>query len=160
MIKNILTMQHRNFLATQFIHMVNVMKRLFLTLLFFSNSLMSDDIIINDIVRVYDGDTITINIANIPKVFGEKIGVRLKGFDTPELRGSCKREKDLAKQAKKYMEKIVYSGYPLKLKEVGRDKYFRLLGRLYVNNVDVADLMISSRLAYTYNGGTKQSWCN
>ena len=45
---------------------------------------MYNDIIKDfDIIEVRDGDTFIISIHNIPKVFGEKIAVRIRGIDTP-----------------------------------------------------------------------------
>ena len=37
-------------------------------------------------VRNYDGDTVKVNIPEIPRLFGEEISVRIRGIDTPEIR--------------------------------------------------------------------------
>ena len=34
----------------------------------------------------YDGDTVTVNIDNVPALFGSHIPVRVRGIDTPEMK--------------------------------------------------------------------------
>ena len=44
-------------------------------------------------------------------------------------------------------------------KEV-RGKYFRIVGRLKADGVDISDLLIEQQLAVLYDGGTKRKdWC-
>jgi len=44
-------------------------------------------------------------------------------------------------------------------KEV-RGKYFRIVGRLIADGVDISDLLIERQLAVLYDGGTKgKDWC-
>ncbi len=44
-------------------------------------------------------------------------------------------------------------------KEV-RGKYFRIVGRLMADGVDISDLLIQRQLAVLYDGGTKRKdWC-
>ncbi len=44
-------------------------------------------------------------------------------------------------------------------KEV-RGKYFRIVGRLIADGVDISDLLIQQHLAILYDGGTKvKEWC-
>ena len=38
-------------------------------------------------VRAYDADTITVNLKDLPPVFGEELGIRVAGIDAPEIRG-------------------------------------------------------------------------
>ena len=54
------------------------------------------------VVKVYDGDTITI-AAKFPNTDGPiyRFSVRLDGIDTPEIKGKTQAEKDLAKQNQK-----------------------------------------------------------
>ena len=45
-------------------------------------------------------------------------------------------------------------------KEV-RGKYFRIVGRLIADDVDISDLLIERQLAVFYDGGTKtKDWCD
>ena len=41
-------------------------------------------------VRAYDADSLTVNLKNLPSVFGEEFGIRAVGIDSPEIRGRCK----------------------------------------------------------------------
>jgi len=44
-------------------------------------------------------------------------------------------------------------------KEV-RGKYFRIVGRLIADGVDISDLLVQKNLAVLYDGGTKtKDWC-
>jgi len=44
-------------------------------------------------------------------------------------------------------------------KEV-RGKYFRIVGRLIADDVDISELLIQKNLAVLYDGGTKvKDWC-
>ena len=44
-------------------------------------------------------------------------------------------------------------------KEV-RGKYFRIVGRLIADGVDISELLIQKNLAVLYDGGTKgEDWC-
>lgn len=108
-------------------------------------------------VQVVDGDTV--------KVQGEN--VRLMGFDTPEIfRPKCAREKALGKEASLYLWQLLRQADDTKLvlerKSDGtarRDKYQRLLGRLYVNGIDVGALQIRAGFARPYSGGKRKGWC-
>ena len=68
-----------------------------------------------------------------------------------------KREeiKAIAIKAKEELEKLLTSGEKVILYNLGRDKYFRLLASVKVDNVDVAEHMIKKGLAKEYDGGKK-----
>jgi endonuclease YncB( thermonuclease family) len=61
----------------------------------------------------YDGDTCTISIPGLPSVFGEKLGLRLMGIDTPEMQGKCDQERALAKQAKAFLNSRLEAAYEI-----------------------------------------------
>jgi len=113
----------------------------------------------SNIVRVYDGDTFYINIKRIPKVFGENIGVRIYGIDTPESRTKDTLEKKMAHIAKDSLTNILMTAKKIQLKNVQRDKYFRLLAEVFVNDtLNVAQHMIDIGLAKEYYGGKKEKF--
>lgn len=119
------------------------------------------DVIANATLRrVYDGDTIFVDIDNpeIPDVFRLGIGVRLRGIDTPEMRGKCPREVGLARHAKNRLLELL-AGKTLVLKNVARDKYFRLLANVYVDGTNVVDVMLREQHGVPYEGGKKKDWC-
>jgi micrococcal nuclease len=51
-------------------------------------------------VKCYDGDTCRFNIPGLHPIIGENVSIRLNGIDTPEIRGKCQNEKQLAKTGK------------------------------------------------------------
>ena len=107
------------------------------------------------VVKVRDGDTFVINIANVPDVFGNNIAVRIRGIDTPELNDKREEIRKISIQAKEELERLLYSGNKIILYDLGRDKYFRLLASVKVGNIDVAEYMINRGLAKSYDGGKK-----
>jgi micrococcal nuclease len=107
----------------------------------------------------YDGDTCTISIPGLPSVFGDKLGLRLVGIDTPEMKGRCDEERALAKQAKAFLNARLESAQDISVEFVARDKYFRVLALILVDGLDVADAMVEAGLARNYDGTTKTGWC-
>ena len=81
------------------------------------------------------------------------------GIDTPELRGKCKAEKELARKAKQYTVTGLREAKKIELRDIQRGKYFRLLASVFVDGVSLGDLLIREGLAVPYDGGTKKSWC-
>lgn len=120
----------------------------------------------DDIVSVYDGDTLTIQIPYIPDVFGDRLSVRVNGIDTPEMRSSCatteerEREKALAIKARQVVVDMIAAGQRVTLTNLDRDKYFRLIATVSIDGKVVGDELIAKGLAVPYSGGTKVGWCN
>ena len=58
-------------------------------------------------------------------------------------------------QAKEELEKLFNSGYKIVLYNLGRDKYFRLLASVKVDNIDVAEYMgfESTQAVYKWQRG-------
>ena len=108
-----------------------------------------------EIVSIYDGDTFKINLNCNLQVFCEKVGVRVRGVDAPEIKGKTAREKELAKKAKTFTQDFLKKK-PISLNNCGRDKYFRLLCNV-TNGTgkDLGEELIKAGLGYSYQGGTK-----
>ena len=107
------------------------------------------------VASVYDGDTFKINLNCSLAVYCEKVPVRVRGVDTPEIKGKTAREKKLAQKAKEFTQAFLEQK-PITLTDCGRDKYFRLL--CDVTNADGEDLateLIRRDLGDPYDGGTK-----
>lgn len=117
-----------------------------------------DGPVISRIVRVYDGDTVYVDIDAWPAIVGDNIGIRLNGIDTPEIRGSSDIEKTHAIFVRDFLEKKIRSASKLELKNVSRGKYFRLLGNIECDGVDVSQLLLDKGYAVPYNGGTRREW--
>jgi endonuclease YncB( thermonuclease family) len=67
-------------------------------------------VIVTKVISVYDGDTFRVDIDSLPPIVGKNIPIRLNGVDTPEIRGKCKYEKDLAIKARNNSNKHPNSG--------------------------------------------------
>jgi endonuclease YncB( thermonuclease family) len=118
----------------------------------------------SELVEVLDGDTIRVKATIWVKTY--KIAtVRLLGVDTPEKRGKCDAEKDLAQKAKEFVETTLSGAEKIKISNVRPDKYGdRVLANVYytVNGRDysLAKKLKSANLAVDYQGsGKKHDWC-
>ncbi len=108
---------------------------------------------------VYDGDTFFVDLEGVPDVLGKRIGVRLAGIDTPEIRGKCPLEKELAIEAREFLRELI-NGKQVELRNITRGKYFRLVADVYVNNENVSNSLLASDLAVRYTGkGKRFDWC-
>ena len=113
-----------------------------------------------EVTKVYDGDTITVTLPYVHPLLGKKLGIRIYGIDTPEIRGKCDREKEMALIAKKeVLSAIRINGYKVNLKNCSRGKYFRAVCEVWTGS-NLADDLIHKNLAYPYFGETKQGWCD
>jgi endonuclease YncB( thermonuclease family) len=112
------------------------------------------------VINNYDGDTLTVDIPDIPPLFGDNISVRVLGIDTPEIRGKCEKERTLAKEAKEVVADIIKDTPYVALLNTDRDKYFRILADVKTARGDLATILLDKGLAVQYNGGTKEKdWC-
>ena len=104
------------------------------------------------VLKVYDGDTlyVAINFQNSLC----KFKCRLSRIDTPELRTTDEVEKKYALESKQYLVNKVENKI-VKLKVNNNDKYGRLLVDIFVDNVNINDLMIKEKYAIKYDGGKK-----
>ena len=46
----------------------------------------------------------------------------------------------------------------IELRNIERGKYFRILADVYVDDRNLADILIKNNLAIYYDGGTKKDW--
>jgi endonuclease YncB( thermonuclease family) len=113
------------------------------------------------LVSVHDGDTFKISLPCNKGVLCDNVDVRVQGIDTPEINSKDTCEKKAAKQAKEFTQAFLAKGQ-IDLKNCDRDKYFRLLCDVKVNNTDLASQLIKANLAVKYSGGkkAKTNWCN
>ena len=114
---------------------------------------------VSEITSIYDGDTFRANIKGYPAIVGEHMSIRINGIDTPELRGKCDKEKQLARLAKQFTVEHLRAAKSISLKNVKRGKYFRLIADVYVDGVSLGELLIKNKHAIKYGGGTKVNWC-
>lgn len=117
-----------------------------------------------DVVSVYDGDTIKVNIEGIHRYFGEKIGVRVSNIDSAEKWGKAPCEREMAELARRYVVHRISLAQDIsriELRKAKRDKYFRINAELWVNGRSIGNALVKNNLAVAYDGGTKEEvdWC-
>ena len=116
--------------------------------------------IVSKVISVYDGDTFRVDIDSLPPIVGKNIPIRLNGVDTPEIRGKCQYEKDLALKARDFVRKRLANAKEIKLTKLQRGKYFRVVADVMVDGVSLEQELLDKELAYKYTGGKKSSWCD
>ena len=117
-------------------------------------------VIVSKVISVYDGDTFRVDIDSLPPIVGKNIPIRLNGVDTPEIRGKCEYEKDLALEARDFVRNKLANAKEIKLTKLQRGKYFRVVADVYVDGVSLEQELLENKLAYKYTGGKKSSWCD
>ena len=97
-----------------------------------------------EVVDCYDGDTCTVNLPGLPPVFGHHLPVRLAGIDTPEIKGKCPREKELAIQARDLVRRMLKAAARVDLADPRRDKYFRLGAQVIADGMDMSAMLLAA----------------
>lgn len=112
-------------------------------------------------VKNYDADTITVDIPDTHPLIGKRISVRVRGLDTPEIKGTLPCEKEAARTAQRLVENLLRRAQRIDLTAVARDKYFRILADVKVDEQSLTEVLLKNHLAYAYDGGTKRKmdWC-
>ena len=128
------------------------------------------------VVNVIDGDTLSLVIPLFDKYF--KFNVRIYGIDTCEIHSNDVEIKDKGLKAKYRViemlsKKDIKDVLCISRKQIidlfnanisivwieclDFDKYGRLLGNVFFDNKtkNIADILVSEKLAYRYDGGTK-----
>lgn len=117
-------------------------------------------VLVGSVVSVYDGDTFTASFNNKswPAIIRDSVGVRVFGVDTPEMTDKRDSVKALAKKAKEFTAAKLHGAKRIRLYQMRRDKYFRIVATVLVDGKDLGEMLIWANLAKPYNGGTKTAW--
>jgi len=112
------------------------------------------------VIKVYDGDTITI-ASRLPYKTSPyyRFSIRLQGIDCPELRTDNYIEKEVADIAKQYVHNLVY-GKIVTLENCKIEKYGRILADVIYKKKSISDMLLKARLAVPYDGKSKISPSN
>jgi micrococcal nuclease len=113
-------------------------------------------------IKNYDGDTVTFEIPNVHPIIGKNISIRISGIDTPEMKTKNPCEKNKAVAAKKVVENLLKGAKRIHIKNIKRGKYFRIVGDVIADGVDIKSVLLQKKLAYEYSGGNKikVNWCD
>jgi len=107
------------------------------------------------VIKVYDGDTITI-ASKLPYDDSPmyRFSVRLNGIDCPEIKGKSETEKEIAVIAKTKLSDMILNKNVC-LQDVKTEKYGRVLADVYYNGLNLNTWLVEQKLAVSYDGGTK-----
>ena len=109
------------------------------------------------VVSVYDGDTMTVDAEPWPGLTA-RTKIRVAGVDTPEIRGKCQTEKDLAIRARDFVRATV--GAEVQLTNVRLGKYAgRVVADVWVDGRKLSELLIAENLGRPYHGGRREGGC-
>lgn len=113
------------------------------------------------VIKVVDGDTLR---ASIQIWLGQTTvtSIRVRGVDTPELRGKCAEEKDKALQAKAQVSLWAPPDAAIQVLNVQTDKYGgRVVADVLLPDGRLLrDALIEAGLARPYDGTKRQPWCS
>ena len=105
------------------------------------------------VVKVYDGDTITIIFEYNGKMI--KYSCRIFGIDTPEIRSQNPEERKLAYEARDFLRSLILNKI-VHIELLKFDKYGRLLINVFTeSSQNISDIMIEKKYAKPYFGGKK-----
>jgi endonuclease YncB( thermonuclease family) len=112
------------------------------------------------VTGIIDGDTFRAEMQGIPRPLN-RVSIRLKGIDTPEIRGKCENEKALARRARAFSWNMLVKSSKIELKNQSWDKYGgRILADVIIDDKSLADLLIKENLGVPYHGEKKtKDWC-
>jgi len=106
------------------------------------------------VIKVYDGDTITVAAYLKGQKQCYRFSVRLRGIDSPEIKTHNDGEKLAAIKSRdslsgKILNEIIY------LENIGTEKYGRLLADVMFKGENMNKWMLDNKLAVPYDGGKK-----
>ena len=116
------------------------------------------NVTVDKVISVYYGDTFRVNLKGYPSIIGDNIPIRVNRIDTPEIRGKCDYEKQLAIKAREFT-KTFLTGGSIELRNITRGKYFRTAADVYVNGISLGDSLVKVNLARKYDKKKKSNWC-
>ncbi len=106
----------------------------------------------------YDGDTFAVTVPGLPDELA-RVSVRVRGVDTPEIKGACEAEKAAAVRAREFTAAWVSAGVQICRPEWG--KYGgRVVADVVQESRNLAQDLIVRGLGREYNGGSRKGWCD
>jgi endonuclease YncB( thermonuclease family) len=108
-------------------------------ILFFCISLFSAEMT-GKVVSVADGDTITI----IENLDNGRFKIRLYGIDAPE------KKQDFGQRAKQHLSSLIFNKV-VKIKFTEIDRYGRIVGKIFLNDIEINIEMLKAGMAWHYS---------
>jgi endonuclease YncB( thermonuclease family) len=115
------------------------------------------------VIGVVDGDTLKVHLPGLPMEL-QPVKIRVRGIDTPELKGKCASEKAAARKAGAFTRGLVETATakerPIHFSKIDWDKYGgRIDADVAIDGRSLADMLVSAGLARRYDGGKRGGWC-
>lgn len=107
---------------------------------------------------IFDGDTFRVDIPNWPEIVGKNMPVRINGIDTPEMSKTTETLHVMAVEARSLLVSKLRAATKVELRNMKRDKYFRIVADVFADDEDIGQLLLDSKLAKPYDGGKKPVW--
>lgn len=89
------------------------------------------------VIKVIDGDTFKVNLVRWPPIVGQDISVRIRGFNSAELRTEDEIERLKALRAQNDLRLLLETAGKIELYNIVRGKFFRLVADIYVDGKDI-----------------------
>ena len=109
------------------------------------------------VIKVYDGDTITVASKILKGKDVYRFSVRLNGIDSPEIKGKSEAEKVSAIVSRDKLSNLILNKV-VRLEDVKTEKYGRILAEVYLDNLHINQWMLENKLAESYDGGKKKKF--
>lgn len=107
----------------------------------------------------YDGDTFAVIVPGLPDELA-RVSVRVRGVDTPEIKGACEAEKEAAIRAREFTSTWLAS-HDWQICELKWGKYGgRVVADVVQESRNLAQDLIVRGLGREYNGGARKGWCD
>lgn len=116
------------------------------------------DVIVTRLLGVHDGDTFKVDLADYPPIIGQGINVRINGIDTAELTSKNPAIKAKAQAAQQYLAQRLANVQNITLKNMRRDKFFRILADVEADGINIGNELLQQGLALPYDGLKKPDW--
>ena len=113
-----------------------------------------------DVVRVYDGDTITVDADPWPGLT-IRTNVRIGGIDTPERVGGCPDSRALALLARDLLIEQLDQAEIITIVDPRHGQYAgRVVAQVLADGRPVSEALLAAGLARPYDGGGRRAWCD
>lgn len=111
------------------------------------------DVKVSRLLRVIDGDTFASDINEHSAIAGKNISIRLRGINTPELRSKDSEERKSAILEKQRLSDLLTNALVIELRNIDRDKYFRIDADVYIDGIDILTKLNPDFLTPKAKGG-------
>ncbi|MCL1127662.1 thermonuclease family protein [Shewanella surugensis] len=85
--------------------------------------------------------------------------IRVRGVETPKIKGLCDGEITAALQAKQFVRYYLDNAEKIVLVDFVKEKYNKTLATVYVDDVNLANVLIYNDLGKVWSG-QQVDWCN